>query len=462
MTETIEPEVEPNGQDEYYGLPAELVREIADAIDEERFDHAIELAEPLHAADFADLLEALAPDHRIALVTVMGRRVNPEALASLEEAVRDQIVAQMPISNLAAAIAELDTDDAAYILAPLDQDTQQLVLAGVPSEEREFLTEALSYPEGTAGRLMQRDYVAVPQFWTVGHVIDFLRQAEDLPDDFYEIFIVDPRHRPVGRATLSRLVRTRRPVVVGNIMDSAPRLIPVDMEQEEIAYNFEHYDLASAGVVDPTGRLIGVITHDDVVDVIREEAEEDIMRLGGVQEGDLYLAALGTARSRFTWLLINLFTAILASLTIGLFSDTIEQVVALAILMPIVASMGGNAGTQALTVAVRAIATRELTRANAVRIVWKEVIVGGVNGVAFAVLAGLVAGLWFADPVLGVVIGAAMIVNLLVAAFSGVGIPLMLERFGVDPAIAAGVLLTTVTDVVGFFVFLWLAKIALL
>jgi len=461
MTEAPE-DVAPEDQEEAYGLPPELVRQIGEAIDAEDFDRAIEMALPLHAADLADLLEALSIDHRIALVIALGPRIDPEALASLEEAVRDQVVAQMPIADLAAAVSALDTDDAAYLLAPLDPETQKLVLEGVSTEEREFVAEALSYPEGTAGRLMQRDYVAIPQFWTVGHVIDYLRQARDLPDDFYEIFIVDPRHRPVGRATLSRLVRTRRPVLVGSIMDSAPRLIPLDMEQAEIAYNFEHYDLASAGVIDRSGRLIGVITHDDVVDVIQEEAEEDIMRLGGVTEGDLYLAALSTARSRSTWLLVNLGTAILASLTIAIFADTIDQIVALAVLMPIVASMGGNAGTQALTVAVRALATRELTRANALRIVWKEVIVGGVNGILFAILTGAVAAVWFGDAVIGVVIGLAMIVNLLVAGLSGVGIPVILERMKVDPAIAAGVLLTTVTDVVGFFVFLWLARIALL
>ena len=299
-------------------------------------------------------------------------------------------------------------------------------------------------------------------FWTVGQTIDTMRETADLPDTFYEIFVVDPKHRPVGTVSLSRLLRNKRPVRVGDIMETDLKTIPAEMDQEEVAYVFDQYDLVSAPVVNAEDRLIGVVTVDDVVDVIQEEAEEDIMRLGGVVETDLYRAAFRTARGRATWLLVNLGTAILASVVIYQFDATIEQIVALAVLMPIVASMGGNAGTQTMTVAVRALATRELTASNALRIFGKEVLVGGFNGLVFAALIGLIAALWYDDIPLGGVIAAAMVVNMLVAGVSGMIIPLALARLKIDPATAAGVLLTTVTDVVGFFAFLGLAALFLL
>ncbi len=308
---------------------------------------------------------------------------------------------------------------------------------------------------------MQRELVAVPTFWTVGETIDFLRRTADedpdrLPEDFFDIFIVDPAHHPVGALSLSHLLRSRRPVPVTEIMQPEMKVITTGTDQEEVAFLFRQRDLTSAPVVDTGGRLVGVITIDDVVDVIDEEAEDDIMRLGGVQQDDLYTDAIETVRSRFAWLVVNLGTAILASFVIGLFDATIEQMVALAVLMPIVASMGGNAGTQTLTVAVRALATKELTAANATRVVGKELLVGGVNGALFAVLTGLVTWAWFGNGEIALVIGAAMVINLVVAALAGATIPLALERVGVDPAIASGVFLTTVTDVVGFFAFLGL------
>ncbi|MDP6353209.1 MAG: magnesium transporter, partial [Alphaproteobacteria bacterium] len=364
---------------------------------------------------------------------------------------------------LAAHAARLDTDDAAYVLEDLEVAERKKVLDAMPPGDRELVAEALSYPEASAGRLMQRDYVAVPQYWTIGQVIDWLRESGDLPDDFYEIFVVDPTHSPVGTVPLNRAMRTKRPVPVAEIMATDQKLIPVAMDQEEVAFLFDHYNLMSAAVVDPDGRMIGQITIDDVVDVIQEEHEEDLHRLGGVSaEGDIHRSAGETTRARFAWLLVNLFTAALASVTIALFADTIAQIVALAILMPIVASMGGNAGTQTLTVAVRALATRELTAANAARIFWKETIVGGYNGLGFALLAGILAWAWFGEPMLAVVIGLAMVVNLVVAGMSGILIPLAMWRAGIDPAVSAAVLLTTVTDVVGFFAFLGLAKWILL
>jgi magnesium transporter len=305
---------------------------------------------------------------------------------------------------------------------------------------------------------MQREFIAVPAYWTVGQLIDYCRESADLPDEFYEIFVVDPRQRPIGSVPLYRAMRTERPVMVRSIMAPETRLIPIDMDQEEVAYLFQQYRMASGPVIDEAGRMVGVVTFDDVAQVIQEEAEEDLMRLAGVAgETDLALSVMRTSRTRFTWLLVNLFTAILASLVISLFDATIEEIVALAILMPIVASMGGNAGTQTLTVAVRALATHELTAANAMRVLGKEVLVGGLNGVLFAILMGLIAGLWFQNPALGLVIAAAMVINMLIAGFFGMLVPLGCERLGVDPAIAASVFLTTITDVVGFFAFLGLA-----
>ena len=450
-TPTVTPAIHPN-----------LVREVADALEGGRPDAAAKLVKPLHAADIADLIEALRPDDRSLLLDALGPALEPEALADLDEHVRDEVLEEIEPVEIATAAAELDTDDAAYLIEDLEANERQAVLEAMPQARRERLEAALAYPEDSAGRLMQRDYVAVPTFWTVGQVIDWLRDTDELPDEFYEIFVVDPRHRPIGTVPLYRAMRNKRPVSVNDIMDRAPRLIPVDMDQEEIAYHFDQYNLTSAAVVSTDGRLLGQITVDDVVDVIQEEVEEDIYRMGGVaSEGDLYLPALATVQRRWIWLLVNLVTAVLASLTIAIFAETIDQLVALAILMPIVASMGGNAGTQTLTVAVRALATRELTAANAGRALWKECIVGGTNGIIFAAIMGLAASLYFDNTVLGTVIALAMIVNLWVAGIAGILIPLGLHRAGVDPALSAGIFLTTITDVVGFFAFLGLAKLIL-
>jgi magnesium transporter len=441
----------------------ELVRQVADALDREHADDALALVHSLHSADLADLLEALRADDREDLIAALGASLEPEVLADLDEHVRDRVLENIEPAEIAAAAAELDTDDATYLIEDLDEAEQRRVLEAMPASDRELVEAALAYPDESAGRLMQRDYVAVPAFWNVGQVIDWLRETEELPDEFYEIFIVDPRHRPIGTVPLYRAMRNQRRTAVSEIMDTDLHAVPVEMDQEDVAYQFDQYNLASAPVVGSDGRLLGQITVDDVVDVIQEEAEEDIHRLGGVSaDGDLHLNPIQTVRRRWAWLLVNLLTAVIASLTIAIFADTIEQVVALAILMPIVASMGGNAGTQTLTVAVRALATKELTAANATRIVWKECVVGGANGVIFAIVTGAVAAIWFGVPIIGVVIGLAMIINLLIAGAAGMLIPLGLSRAGVDPAISAGILLTTVTDVVGFFAFLGLAKLIIL
>ncbi len=421
----------------------------------------------LHPADVADLLECLSAEERRGLVEAMRQDFDPEVLSELDDTVREEIIAQLGVQSVAAAVAELDSDDAVDVIEELEEPEQREVLDAMPAGDRTLIEESLAYPDDSAGRLMQHELVTVPAFWTVGETIDYMRQSADLGEDvlpevFYDIFVVDPMHRPAGTLSLSWLLRTRRPVSVSDLMETEMNLIPAVMDQEEVAFLFRQRDLVSAPVVDDGGRLVGAITIDDVVDVIHEEHEEDIMRLGGVREDDLYSAAVDTTRRRFAWLLVNLVTAITASLVIGLFEASIEQMVALAVLMPIVASMGGNAGTQTMTVAVRALATKELTPTNALRVVGKELLVGGFNGVLFAGLTGLVAWAWFASPALGIVIALAMIINLVVAGLAGTTIPLMLERTGVDPAIASGVVLTAITDVVGFFVFLGLGAWLLL
>lgn len=443
-------------------LTPDFVREVVTAIGERNEARVGDLLAPLHHADVADLLERLSPEERTLLVEMLRPHIDPAVLSELDETVRDGLIEQIGTEGLAAAITALDSDDAVDLIEDLDEEVKQEVLEAIPEKDRVILESGLAYPEESAGRLMQRELVAVPAYWTVGEVIDYLRSADELPEDFYDLFIVDPGHRPVGKIPLSRVLRTKRPVAVGDVMSRELTTVPVTMDQEEVAFLFRHHDLVSAPVVEEDGRLVGVITVDDVVDVIDEEAEEDIMHLGGVSADDLYRAVVATTRSRFSWLLVNLLTAVVASLVIFQFEDTIAQVVALAVLMPIVASMGGNAGTQTLTVAVRALATKELTPTNAFRIVGKELLVGGFNGILFAFVTGIIAWLWYGDPVLAFVIGAAMIANLVVAGFAGAAIPLVLERTGIDPAIASPVFLTTVTDVIGFFTFLGLAALLLL
>jgi magnesium transporter len=450
--------------EEAMGLPEGVVREVLDALDQNDTARIEELVEPLHYADTADLLEQLSPGDRRLVVAILKPLLEPDTIAELDEAVRDEVLDLLDTEEVASVITELDSDDAVELVADLEPEAQKALLSAVSESERVMLEQGLAYPEDSAGRMMQRDVVAVPSYWTVGEVIDHLRAAEELPDDFYDLFVVDPKYRPVGTIPLSRVLRTVRGVSVGEIMESDRELntVPASIDQEEVAHLFRQQNLISAPVVDEDGRLVGVITVDDVVDVIDEEHEEDLMRLAGVSEADTFRAVIETTQKRFTWLLINLGTAILASLVIGAFAATIEQAVALAVLMPIVASMGGNAGTQTLTVAVRALAMKELTPANATRVIIKEVIVGGINGILFAIIAAGVAAVWFQDLNLALVMAIAMVINLVVAGLAGTAIPLGLAMRGIDPAVASAVFLTTVTDVVGFFAFLGLAAWVLL
>lgn len=461
----LEPETEV-APDILFDSDPGLEEVIVDALDAGEDDRIREIVGDLHYADLADLLERLSRDNRIRLVKTIRKSFDPEVLSELDERVRDDVLGALGVKEVANALSELDSDDVLLVLEEMDEDQQQLYLNHISDEERTLIEQGLSYPEDSAGRLMQREVVTVPSHWNVGQCIDYIRRMADaeedeLPSIFYDIFVIDVRHHPVGAISLSRLLRTRRQVPVTEVMEADMHKVEVTTDQEEVAFLFRQRDLVSAPVVDLDGRLVGAITIDDVVDVIHEEHEEDIMRMGGVIEDDLYNAAISTARARFSWLVVNLLTAVLASLVIGLFDATIEQAVALAVLMPIVASMGGNAGTQTLTVTVRALATKELTASNMVRVVSKEVIVGCFNGVMFAILTGLVTWAWFQTPLLGCVIAAAMVINMVVAGFAGTTIPILLERAGADPAIASSVFLTTVTDVVGFFAFLGLAAIVL-
>ena len=453
---------ERGGREGLYGLTTELVGAVRAALAASDGARLRALVAPLHEADTADLIERFRPDERRRLIAVAHDVLSGDVLAQVEDEIREELIGEIGAERVAEAISDLDSDDAVAVLEDLDDPQRKEILDAISSEERAGVAAGLTHPEDSAGRLMQRELVALPAFWTVGQTIDHMRESgDDLPGDFYEIYVIDPRHRPIGRVPLHRLLRTRRPLRLRDIMATDLKAIPAGTDQEEVGHVFEQYDLVSAPVIGESGRLIGVITVDDVVDVIQEEAEEDILRLSGVREPDIYRAALRTASGRFTWLLVNLGTAILASLVIYQFDGTIDQMVALAVLMPIVASMGGNAGTQTMTVAVRAIATKDLTTANVLRVLWKEVLVGGLNGIAFAVLIGVAAAAWYDTVALGIVIGAAMIINMLVAGFFGLAIPALLWRLRIDPATAAGVLLTTITDVVGFLAFLGLAGMLL-
>lgn len=440
---------------------------VVEALNAGNEDGVRSLVAGLHYADAADVVERLDPGRRDQLVRAMGQDMPVEVLAELGDAVREEVLEAMDVVQIAAAVQELDSDDAVDLIKELEGPEQRQVLDAIPAPERRLIEESLSYPEDSAGRLMQREIVTVPTHWDVGQTIDYLRKSADasedtLPPTFYDIFVVDPAHRPVGAIHLSHLLRSKRAIAVSDIMQTELTSISVVTDQEDVAFLFRQRDLVSAPVVDDIGRLVGAITIDDVVDVIHEEHEEDMLALAGVGEGDLYDAAIDTTKARFRWLLVNLFTAVLASMVIGMFEATLEQIVALAILMPIVASMGGNAGTQTLTVAVRAMAMRELTATNATRVIGKELLVGCINGMIFAVITGVVTWVWFQDQTLGLVIGLAMVVNMVIAGLAGASVPLILDRFGIDPAIASSVFLTTITDVVGFFAFLGLAALIML
>ncbi len=446
-------------RDEEGDIRPEFLHAVIDALETEDTTLARELTIDLHEADLADLLQVLRQDDRAALIGALGEDFKAAALPELDEAVRDQVLEEMPPEQVAEALQELDSDEAVYLLEDLDRKDREDILSKLPYFERIALQRSLEYPEDSAGRIMQTDLIAVPPFWSVGQTIDYMREADDLPERFYEVFVVDPAYHLIGCVALNKILRSKRPTEMETIVDEEMHPIPVSVDQEEVARLFERYNLNSAPVIDKDDRLVGVITADDIVEVLQEEASEDILAMGGVGGESVVDSVWETTRLRFTWLVANLLTAIAASIVISFFEATIEQMVALAVLMPIVASMGGNAGTQTMTVAVRALATQDLGPANAMRIVGRECAVGLLNGVLFAVIMALIAYFWFGSDGLGLVIGVAMVVNLFAAALAGILIPLGLDALDLDPAIASGVFVTTVTDVVGFFAFLGLAAL---
>ncbi len=446
--------------DQDFELDSAFVAEVAAALRADDKERARLLVAFLHYADMADLLERLDAEDRRLLIEAIRDVFNADVLPELGVEVRHEVMDALGFEDFAAAIAELDSDDAVYVAGKLEPTEREQVLSRVPSEKREQIEQDLAYGEASAGRLMQRELVAVPSYWSIGETIDYLRATKNMPEKFLVVFVVDPRHRPMGVVELHRMLTSNRSVAMKDLIDPEMELIPTDMDREQVAFLFRQRNFAAAPVVDKSGRLIGQITIDDVVDVIDEEAGEDILKFAGVRatdESSLYRSIMATAQSRFTWLVINLGTAFLAASVIGVFEKSIEKLSALAVLMPICASMGGNAGTQTLATVVRSLATRELNAGNAVDIAWKEVFVGLVNGFLFAFLTGAIAYLWFHDILLTVVIGSAMIINMIAAGAAGITIPLVLDRYGADPAASAVVFLTTVTDIVGFFSFLGLA-----
>jgi len=466
-----EPEETSSALHDELTLAERFVGPVADAIEARDVSAIQALFDELHPADLADVIALLHEDDRLTLIELLGGNLPADVLPELDAGLTEEVVGAMRPEAVAEAVSELDTDDAAFILGELDEEKRDEILSKTAASDRIAINQAFDFEEESAGRLMQREVFAAPAFWTVGQIIDRLRGKEELPDRFYEVFVVDPANKPIGAVPLSTLLKTQREVRIDKIMHEDIWTIPVTMDQEDVAYKFEQYNLISAPVVDESERLVGMITVDDVVEIVHAESQEDMLALGGVEsDAGITDSVFETVRSRFSWLAVNLGTAILASVVISFFGAAIEQIVALAVLMPIVASMGGNAGTQTLTVAVRSLAMRDLTAANAARIVWRETIVGGLNGIMFAIIMGALAGLWnygmhheAAQSVrLGGVIGAAMIVNLVAAGLAGILIPLGLQRVGADPAVASAVFVTTVTDVVGFFVFLGLAALVLL
>lgn len=454
----VEPDLPPVSElDADDRLKPGFVRAVLDAVEAGADEEARALVEPLHPADLADLIELTPDERRPALVTAIAERIDGDVLAEMNDWVRDGLMEALEPRQVATIAAELDTDDAVAIIEDLEPEDQREVLRALDPDDRAAIEEALSYPEESAGRLMQRELIAVPEHWTVGDVLDYLRGHEELTTDFWEIFVVDPAHKPVGTCQLSWILRTPRGIAMSDVMKREQTLIPVDMDQEEVALRFQKYALISAAVIDHGGRLVGMITVDDIVHIIQAEAGEDALLLSGAGEGDINQPIAESYRARVRWLISNLGTALVAATIISLFEGTISRMVTLAALMPIVAGVGGNAGTQTMAVTVRALATNQLTQSNTIRTVRREISVAVLNGLTVAAVLGIAVTLFFGNPALGGVIAAAMLTNILIAGLAGVVVPLGLERAGADPAVASSVFVTMITDSMGFLVFLGLA-----
>jgi magnesium transporter len=445
--------------DEEDRLRPKFVDKVLDAVEVGDDETARALVAPLHPADVADLIELARSDERDGLVKALAGIISPDVLAELNDYVREDLLDEMEPQQVADIAGQLETDDAVALIEDLDRDERQAVLERMEPDDRAAVEEALSYPEESAGRLMQRDLCAVPEHWNVGQVIDYLRSTRDLPDDFWEVFVVSPVHHPVGTCKLSLILRTPRKTPIAEIMKREQTLIPVDMDQEDVALRFQKYALVSAAVVDDAGRLVGMITVDDIVHIIQEEAGEDVLALSGAAGEDINEPVQLTVRRRLFWLVINLGTAMIAASVVSLFQGEIGKYAVLAVLMPIVAGMGGNAGTQTLAVAVRALATNQLTESNTMRAFGRELTIALANGLTLGFLIGTGVALIFHNPLLGAVMGAAMVINNLAAGLGGILVPVTLDRMDVDPAVSSAVFVTTITDVTGFFSFLGLAAL---
>lgn len=455
--ETVDSAVVAPSHDEIDRLTPEFVRDVLDHVVEGDSESARALVDPLHPADIADLFELTPSEKRQALAEALADLIDGDVLAEMNDYVREDLMDALEPHQVAEIAGELDTDDAVAIIEDLEEDDQRAVLRALAPDDRAAIEEALSYPEETAGRLMQRELIAVPEHWTVGDVLDYLRRNEDLTTDFWEIFVVNTKHHPIGTCALSWILRTPRDIAISDVMAREQTLIPADMDQEEVALKFQKYALISAAVVDQSGRLVGMITVDDVVHIIQEEAGEDILKLSGAGEGDINEPIRESYTSRVRWLVANLGTALVGSGIIAFFGAAIEQMVALAILMPIVASLGGNAGTQTMAVAVRALAMNQLTQSNTIRTIQREIVLSLLNGSTIAVLVGIGAALVFQNNALGVVIAAAMLANIVIAGLAGVLVPVLLDRIDQDPAVASPVFVTMTTDSMGFLAFLGFA-----
>jgi len=436
----------------------EFISTFSEKIENNNIEFINQTLKDLHEADVANLIENLSVGTRIKLIELESFDINPEIFIELNESVQSEVLQLLSIDSVIKIIRRLESDNAIKILENLEKDAKEKVLEKLPPKDKFLLEEGLSYPEDSAARIMQREFTAVPSDWTVGQTIDYLREDKDLPEEFLEIFIVDSDFKPIGTVPSSRVLRTARELKMNSIMNEMPILISANMDQEEVGQAFENYNLVSAGVVNKNNKLVGMITVDDVVTVVQEEAEEDVLRLAGVGDEEITDSVMVKTKRRFNWLLLNLFTALLATWVISNFGASIEQMVALAFLMPIVASMGGNAGMQTLAVTIRAIATKELSKSNFNRVVGKEFLIGILNGLIFAIITGVIVQLWFKQLNLSFLIGVSMILNMIVAGLFGILVPVSLKKLNIDPALASSVFVTTITDVIGFLSFLGLGS----
>ena len=436
----------------------EFINTFSEKIENGNIEFINQTLKDLHEADVANLIENLNPNTRIKLIELEAFNINPEIFVELNESIQSEVLQLLSIDSIIKIIKRLESDNAIKILENLEKDTKEKVLDKLPPKDKFLLEEGLSYPEDSAARIMQREFTAVPSNWTVGQTIDYLREDKDLPEEFLEIFIVDNDFKPIGTVPSSRVLRTSRDLKMNSIMIEMPVLISANMDKEEVGHTFENYNLVSAGVVNKNNKLVGMITADDVVTVVQEEAEEDVLRLAGVGDEEITDSVMLKTKRRFNWLLLNLFTALLATWVISNFGASIEQMVALAFLMPIVASMGGNAGMQTLAVTIRAIATKELSKSNFNRVVGKEFLIGILNGIIFAIITAVIVQLWFKQLNLSLLIGVSMILNMIVAGLFGILVPVSLKKLNIDPALASSVFVTTITDVIGFLSFLGLGS----